>query len=136
MPFEITKERAIEIAKENGAFDSAEKYTADIHYFYGDVKSYVWDITTFKSALNGKTAIIDLNTGKLISIADWQVSFAKTEYKDATPLNNQQIPTDTPPADIQNVQDNPSNNYLYWIVGIVIIIAISFVIYLMKRKKE
>lgn len=104
MPFEITKEKAIEIAKNNGAFDDcAEKYTVKIHFFYGDVNSYVWDITTYKSDLNGKTAIIDLNTGNLISIAGWQVLYTKPEYKDAVFLTNQQalcekpiVPTPTP----------------------------------------
>ncbi|MFA4906882.1 MAG: PepSY domain-containing protein, partial [archaeon] len=90
MPFGVTQERAVEIARENGAFDGAEKYAAGIHYYYGDVQSYVWDITTFKSALNGKTAIIDLNSGKLISISDWQAEFAKAEYQDAVPLGADQ----------------------------------------------
>ncbi|MFA5793419.1 MAG: hypothetical protein WC897_06205 [Candidatus Gracilibacteria bacterium] len=91
MPFEITKEKAIEIAKNNGAFDDcAEKYTAKIHFFYGNVNSYVWNITTYKSDLNGKTAIIDLNTGNLISIGGWQVLYTQPEYKDAVFLTNQQ----------------------------------------------
>lgn len=92
MPFEITKEKAVEIAKNNGAFDDcAEKYTSKIHFFYGNVNSYVWDITTYKSDLNGKTAIIDLNTGNLISISGWQVLYTKPEYKDAVFLTNQQL---------------------------------------------
>lgn len=127
MPFEITKEKAVEIAKENGAFDGAQKYTANIHYFYGDVQSYVWDITTFKSALNGKTAIIDLNTGNIISIADWQVLFDKPEYKDATPLTNQPTPVTATPS---------INTYLYLIIGIAVLLVIFFVIFLLKRKKE
>ncbi len=136
MPFEITQERAIEIAKENGALDGAEKYTAGIHYFYGNVQSYVWDVTTFKSALNGKTAIIDLNNGKLISIVDWQVLFAKAGYNDATPLTNQQIPVTTTPSTNQNTQNNSSNNYLYLIIGVVVLLVIFFVILLLKTKKE
>lgn len=87
MPFQITMGRAIEIAKNGGAFDDADKYTAKIHFFYGKVNAYIWDITTYRSAMNGKTAIIDLNTGDLlVPVADWQISFAKPEYKDAVSL--------------------------------------------------
>ena len=88
MPFQTTKERAIEIAKNGGAFDGAEKYTIKIYYFYGNVQAYVWSVTTYKSALNGKTAIIDLNTGNLISMDDWRVLYAKPEYKDAVLLTD------------------------------------------------
>lgn len=135
MPFEITRERAIEIAKENGAFDDAEKYTAKIHYFYGDVNSYVWDVTTYKSALNGKGAIIDLNNGNLISIADWQVSFAKAEYNDAISTANQQNEPiiQTPPSEEQSTS---SNTNLYLIIGIVLVIIIFFVILFIKRNKN
>lgn len=136
MPFEITREKAIEIAKENGAFEVAERYTVDIHYFYGDIQSYVWDITTFESAVNGKTAIIDLNTGKLISIAWWTSLEVEAEYKDATPLNNQQTPITTPSNTDQKTQDNSSNTYLYLIVGAVVLIVIFFVILFIKRNKN
>jgi hypothetical protein len=134
MPFEITREKAIEIAKENGAFKNAEKYTAKIHYFYGNINSYVWDITTYESAFYGKTAIIDVNTGKLISIWRWQFLVAQEEYNDATSIANQQDETinQIPPT---KKQDTSSNIYLYLIAGIGLVI-IFFVILFIKRNKN
>jgi len=140
IPFQITKERAIEITKNSGAFDSADKYTAKIHFFYGNINSYVWDITTYKSALNGKTAIISLSTGSLlVPVADWQVSFAKPEYKDAVLLTDKQTQTTNNNAPVENngVKVTPSNTSLYLIIGGVgFLFILLLVVFLLKKKKN
>ena len=138
MPFQITKERAIEVAKNSGAFDSADKYTVKIHFFYGNINSYVWDITTYKSALNGKAAIISLSTGSLlVPVADWQVSFAKPEYKDAISLTNKQTQTtNNVPIENNDVKIASSNTSLYLIIGGVGFLFILFLAVFLLRKKK
>ena len=139
MPFQITKERAIEVAKNSGAFDSADKYTVKIHFFYGNINSYVWDITTYKSALNGKAAIISLSTGSLlVPVADWQVSFAKPEYKDAISLTNKQTQTtNNVPIENNDVKVTSSNTSLYLIIGgIGLLFILLFVVFLLRKKKN
>ena len=138
MPFQITKERAIEVAKNSGAFDSADKYTVKIHFFYGNINSYVWDITTYKSALSGKAAIISLSTGSLlVPVADWQVSFAKPEYKDAISLTNKQTQTtNNVPIENNDVKVASSNTSLYLIIGGVGFLFILFLAVFLLRKKK
>ena len=140
MPFQITKERAIEIAKNSGAFDGADKYTVKIHFFYGNINSYVWDITTYKSALNGKAAIISLSTGSLlVPVADWQVSFAKPEYKDAVSLTNKPTQTTTNNVPIENndVKVASSNTSLYLIIGgIGLLFILLLVIFLLRKRRN
>jgi len=140
MPFQITKERAIEIAKNSGAFDGADKYTVKIHFFYGNINSYVWDITTYKSALNGKTAIISLSTGSLlVPVADWQVLFAKPEYKDAVSLTNKQTQTTNNNVPIENndVKVISSNTSLYLIIsGVGLLFVLLLAVFFLKKKKN
>jgi hypothetical protein len=77
--FPIDEKKAIEIAKNAGLEAGIRDWETSFHWYYGDVKSFVWTVTNMLSenrqdgSSHGKTMVIDANTGKVIKTSSLEI---------------------------------------------------------------
>ena len=80
MPFHTTKDDALKVASEAGAFEGALRFSATIHYYHGEIRSYVWGITTYQTASHGKSATVSLSEPKLLQLSNWYSTHTPEEF--------------------------------------------------------
>jgi hypothetical protein len=76
----ITKEKAIEIAREKGLEEGIKEWVVKFHFYAGTFNNYVWEIkntlTEDKSVPNqykasGKTFLINATDGSIFQVSNW-----------------------------------------------------------------
>lgn len=77
--FPIDETEAITIAKDANFEKGIKKWETSFHWFSGDLKTYVWTVSTTLSSdrkeqsEEGKTMVIDANTGQVLEVSNWWV---------------------------------------------------------------
>ncbi|MBI5418282.1 hypothetical protein HZA55_10135 [Candidatus Poribacteria bacterium] len=78
----ISKERAIEIAKENGLEEGIKEWEIKFHFFYGTFNDYVWEIkntlieekyTPSQYKSSGKGLLINASDGSIFQSFGWMI---------------------------------------------------------------
>lgn len=80
MPYHTTRDEALAVAHSAGAFDGALRFSAGIHFYGGDINSYVWGVTTYLSACDGESAIVSLARPEILVRSKWHAYDASCEF--------------------------------------------------------
>lgn len=80
--FPIDEATAIQIAKNAGLEDGITDWKTSLHWYGGDLKTYVWTVQNTLSetphskdqgySASGKTVVIDANSGEVKEVSQWQ----------------------------------------------------------------
>ncbi|MCX6736981.1 MAG: PepSY domain-containing protein [Candidatus Parcubacteria bacterium] len=71
--FPIDARQAIEIAKTAGLEQGIKEWETSFHWFAGDLKTFVWTVQNSSSEYNGRTVVIDANSGKVYQISGYTI---------------------------------------------------------------